>query len=363
MDSFEFRNTFNRIEYSVLKKVLFCFDPERVHGIFVKIGKMICKFGFMKKVLGFMFSYSHPALEQTILGIKFINPIGLSAGFDKNAELIGIMNTLGFGFSEVGSVTALPCSGNKGVRLKRILNRKSIWVNLGLNNDGALKIGKKLECQKFKIPFGINVAKTNCRETADSDVGLKDYIYSLKTLRNLGNYFTVNISCPNAFGGQPFSSPELYDELLYEIDKLKIKKPIFVKLSPDLNKKQIDLLFDISLKHNISGFVCANLTKNGDSGGYSGKIVEDKSNILLSYVYRKIKKSGKNYVLIGSGGIFSALDAYNKIKLGANLVQVLTGMIYNGPGLISEINYGLVKLLKRDGFSNVSEAVGSENKQ
>ncbi|MBS3083834.1 hypothetical protein J4423_03450 [Candidatus Pacearchaeota archaeon] len=158
------------------------------------------------------------------------------------------------------------------------------------------------------------------------------------------------------------TDPELYSKLLTEIDKLKINKPIFVKLSPDLNKRQIDILLDISLKHNISGFICSNLTKCDERGGYSGKIVEDKSNSLLSYVYRKIKKSGKKYVLIGSGGIFSAEDAYKKIKLGANLVELITGMIYNGPGLISEINYGLVKLLEKDGFSNVSEAVGVGNK-
>ena len=362
MDLFWLKSGFNKASYFMLKKVLFCFDPEKVHKAFIRAGKIVDKSEIVKGVMSFMFNYRHHSLEQTLFGIKFINPIGLSAGFDKNAELIGIMNTLGFGFSEVGSVTALPCAGNSGVRLKRVLNRKSIWVNMGLNNEGALKIRNRLKGHKFKIPFGINIAKTNCPETVNSEIGLKDYIYSLKTLRNLGDYFTVNISCPNAYGGQPFSNPELYEKLLAEIDKLNIKKPIFVKLSPDLSKRQIDLLFEISLKHNISGFVCSNLTKCDESGGYSGKIVEDKSNILLSYVYRKVKKSDKNYVLIGSGGIFSAEDAYKKIKLGANLVELITGMIYNGPGLIGEINCGLVKFLKKEGFRNVSEAVGSGNK-
>ena len=359
MDLFELKSRFNNASYFILKKILFCFSPEKVHHFFLKMGKIFCKFDFMKKILSFMFSYEHHSLEQTLFGIKFINPVGLSAGFDKNAELIGIMNCVGFGFSEVGSVTALPCAGNSGIRLKRITDKKSIWVNMGLNNEGALKIRDKLKGKKFSIPFGINVAKTNCVETVNPEIGLKDYIYSLKSLRNLGNYFTINISCPNAFGGQPFSNPELYEKLLYEIDKLKIKKPIFVKLSPDLSKRQIDLLFDISLKHNISGFVCSNLTKCNEHGGYSGKIVEDKSNILLSYLYGKTKKSGRKYVLIGSGGIFSAEDAYKKIKLGANLVELITGMIYKGPGLIGEINYSIVKLLEKDGFRNVSEAVGS----
>ena len=363
MDLFGLKSGFNKIIYFMLKKALFCFDPERVHKAFIKVGKIADKSKIIKGIMSFLFNYEHHSLEQTIFGIKFKNPVGLSAGFDKNAELIDVMSCIGFGFSEVGSVTALPCAGNNGVRLKRIIDKKGIWVNMGLNNEGALKIRDKLKDQKFKIPFGINLAKTNCPETVNSEIGLKDYIYSFKTLKNMGNYFTVNISCPNAFGGQPFSNPKLYEELLYEIDKLKIKKPIFVKLSPDLNKKQIDMLLDISLKHNICGFVCSNLTKCDEKGGYSGKIVEDKSNKLLAYVYRKVKKADKNYVLIGSGGIFSAEDAYEKIKLGANLVQVLTGMIYRGPGLIGEINYGLVRLLKKDGFDNVSEAVGSWNKQ
>ena len=234
MNTFELKSKFNQVGYSVLKSCLFSLDPEKVHNSFIKIGKNLSSHRATKKVVSLVFNYRHPSLEQTILGIKFRNPIGLSGGFDKNADLINIMDSVGFGFVEVGSVTAKPYEGNSGIRLKRIIDKKSIWVNLGLNNEGVLNIRNKLHGKKFGIPFGINIAKTNCQETVNPEIGLKDYIYSLKILKKEGDYFTINISCPNAFGGQPFTSPELYEKLLKEMDKLKIKKPVFVKLSPDL---------------------------------------------------------------------------------------------------------------------------------
>ena len=339
-----------------------CLDYQ---GKNIQICSIIYVFHYItKKLTSKLFNYQHPSLEQKILGIKFKNPIGLSAGFDKNADLINIMGSVGFGFVEIGSVTAHPFEGNPGTRLKRIVDKESLYVNIGLKNEGSLTIKNKLKNKKFKIPYGINIAKTNCKENVAPKNAIKDYIFSLKTLKSFGSYFTINISCPNAFGGQPFTSPELYSSLLYEIEKLKIKKPVFIKLSPDLNKKQIDSILEISENYSISGFICTNLTKKRlkNTGGYSGKLVEKSSNNLLSYVYKKLKNKNKKYILIGSGGISSTEDAFKKISLGANLVQLITGMIYQGPSLIGKINYDLVKILEKKGFKSISEAVGSANK-
>ncbi|MBS3079996.1 quinone-dependent dihydroorotate dehydrogenase [Candidatus Pacearchaeota archaeon] len=355
------RNKTNSVLYNkIVKPVCFMYDAEQVHNFFTKTGKFLGDHALTKKTISTLFNYQNKKLELNILGIKFRNPVGLSAGFDKNAELISIMEDVGFGFVEVGSITALPCEGNSGKRVDRIIDKKSLWVNFGLNNNGVKEITNRLEKERFNIPYGISVAKTNSKETVDPEIGINDYVSSLKESKNVGDYYTLNISCPNSYGGQPFVDPQLYESLLREVHELKIKKPVFVKLSPDLTKKHIDKLLQISMKHKINGFICTNLTKkhNLGKGGLSGKIVQKKSNELIKYIYKKTK--GK-YIIIGVGGIFSAEDAYKKIKAGASLVQLITGMIYEGPGLISNINYNLVKLLERDRYNNISEAIGVSN--
>lgn len=358
------RNKVNSFLYQqILKRVFFLFDPEFMHITFIKIGKVLGNYKLTKKITRDMFYYSNPMLKQKILGIRFDNPVGLSAGFDKNAEIISICEDVGFGFSEVGSITKLSCDGNSGKRLERLKKQKSLWVNLGLNNKGVNEIASRLDKERYKIPYGVSIAKTNCSETANDKIGREDYIYSLKKLNELkiGDFYVLNISCPNAYGGQPFSRLGAYKDLLKETRKIKVKKPIFIKLSPDLTKKNIDGIIKLSLKYGVKGFIISNLTKkHGKSdGGVSGKLVEEKANKLLAYVYSKTK--GK-FILIGVGGIFSAEDAYRKIKLGASLVELITGVIYQGPSLIGEINYELVRLLKKDGFRNIEEAIGANVK-
>ncbi len=352
-------NTFNRNSYKIVKRIAFKYDPEKVHNFFIRTGKRLQESKTSRRVLRAFYSYKNKKLEQNLCGIKFVNPIGLSAGFDKNAEIINTISDVGFGFTEVGSITAKSCKGNDGIRLRRLPEEKSLWVNFGLNNHGSDEISKRLRGKKFSIPVGISVAKTNCKETVDLNVGVEDYIYTLKNFNflDIGTYFTINISCPNAYGGLPFTKPEYYEALLKKVVKLKIRKPIFVKISPDLDKKNIDAILKISEKYDIAGFICANLTKQHKfgNGGLSGKAVDRFSDELISYVYKKT--NGKK-IIIGVGGVFTAEDAYRKIKLGANLVQLIAGMIYRGPGVISEINYDLVKLLERDGYKNISEAVG-----
>ncbi len=354
----------NNIAYqNLVRPICFTQDEEKVHNFFIKFGKILQQNKLNKKAVAFMFDYQNKMLEQEISGIKFRNPVGLSAGFDKNAELIDLMAYVGFGFEEAGSITCNPSPGNPGKRLWRVPESKSIVVNMGLNNYGSREISSRLNGKKFPIPFGVSIARTNCRETVKTEEGIKDYANSFRTLANVGDYFALNISCPNAYGGQPFSDPVKYEMLLKALSRLDIKKPVFVKMSPDLSDGNVDEIISLSKKYKfIRGFICSNLTKEQNEvgkGGTSGKTVEFKADRLLSYIYRKTRGE---FVLIGVGGIFSAEDAYKKIKLGANLVELITGMIYQGPSLISEINEGLVELLKKDGYTHVSQAVGKDIK-
>lgn len=351
---------------NVLKKIFFRRDPETVHDSMVRMGKFLGKYQVTRSLTRSIFSFHDPSLTQTIKNITFKNPVGLSAGFDKNAELTDILPAVGFGFLEVGSITGEPCAGNAKPRLWRLPESQSLMVYYGLKNDGCTEIQKRLQTKDFDIPIGISVAKTNCKETVETTAGVRDYIKAYQIMSPIGHYDTINISCPNAFGGQPFTDKERLDLLLTEINKVRNNKPIFLKISPDLTREQIDELLLVSKKHNIDGFICSNLTKSRkndrikdlsvpEQGGMSGKIVEDLANNLIEYVYTQTK--GK-VVIIGVGGIFSAEDAYKKIRLGASLVQLITGMIFEGPQLIGQINSGLAELLKRDGFTNIAEARG-----
>jgi len=352
----------------ILKPIFFKIDPEVIHDRVSNTLHFLGKYTITRKLTNTCFGYKNPILEQKILGINFKNPIGLSAGFDKNATLTDIMPSLGFGFAEVGSVTGEPCKGNPKPRLWRLKKSQSLIVHYGLTNDGCETIASRLENKKFTIPVGINIAKTNCRETADTGVAIMDYFKAYQALHDIGDYVTINISCPNAFGGQPFTDSKKLEALLQKIMSVPKTKPIFIKISPDLNKQEIDDLIDVALKFNIDGFICTNLTKNRDNkkiveknieklGGISGKVLEDLSLKLIRYIYKKT--NGKS-IIIGSGGIFTAEDAYKKIKAGASLIELITGMIFEGPQVMSDINLGLVKLLKKDGYKNISEAVGKE---
>ena len=353
----------------ILKKIFFLFDPEKVHDHMVQVGKFLGKFSFTRKLTRSFFVFEDPSLVQTIQGITFKNPIGLSAGFDKNAELTDILPEVGFGFVELGSITAKACPGNSKPRLWRLPRSKSLAVYYGLKNDGCKVIHNRLKQKNLKIPVGISIAKTNCAETVDIVSGVKDYVESYITMSDIGAYDTINISCPNAYGGQPFTDKKSLNLLLLELTKHRNRKPLFLKISPDLSLAQVEDILELVVYYKVDGVICSNLTKNRtnkkildhnipDQGGLSGKVVDEMSNNHISLIYRKTQ--GK-LCIIGVGGVFSAQDAYKKIRLGASLVQLITGMIYEGPQLIGKINQDLVDLLTRDGFKNISEAVGADN--
>jgi len=357
----------------ILKPIFFQIDPERIHDYFVILGQFLGKYSITKGLSNLLFGYSHPSLNQNILGINFKNPVGLSAGFDKNAEMTDIIPKVGFGFTEVGSITGEPCEGNPKPRIWRLKRSQSLSVYYGLINNGCEAISKKIKNKKSLIPVGINIAKTNNRETVNTEKAILDYFKAYKAFTNIGDYFTINISCPNAYGGEPFADSIKLDALLKKIMSVPKNKPIFLKLSPDMNQKEIDEIIDVAVKWNVDGFICTNLTKNRDNinivdkeiqklGGLSGKVVDDLSTELIRYIYKKTGGTASKFVIIGSGGVFDTEDAYKKIKAGASLIQLITGMIFEGPQVISTINLGLVKLLKKDGYKNISEAIGKEQK-
>lgn len=352
----------------IWKPVFFQIDPEIIHDYMAVFLHFFGKYGITRKITGVCFGYSNKMLEQNILGIDFKNPVGLSAGFDKNATLIDIMPSLGFGFTEVGSVTGNPCPGNPKPRLWRLKKSKSLAVYYGLKNDGCENISKRLTGKKFNLSVGINIAKTNSKETADTGAAILDYFKAYLAFADIGDYTTINISCPNAYGGEPFTDTNKLRALLEKIMSVPKTKPIFLKISPDLSKKEVDDIIGVVSQFKIDGFICTNLTKNRNNknildkeipekGGLSGKVLRSLSDDLIEYVY---KKTGGKYIIIGSGGVSSAQDAYRKIKLGASLIELITGMIFEGPQLISDINLGLVKLLKADGYKNISEAIGKK---
>lgn len=364
------RNKINRFLYQKgLKPILFRVDPEKVHDKFTHFGEFLGSNPITRWAIHSIYGYSNPSLRQTIAGIDFPNPVGLAAGFDKNANLTEILPHIGFGFAEIGSFTGEPCEGNPKPRLWRLPESEGLVVWYGLKNDGAIAISERLRDKKFKFPIGISVAKTNSLDTCETEAGIADYVKAYKAFENIGNYDTINISCPNTYGGEPLTDTHKLEKLLKALNEVRNRKPMFVKLSPDLTEIELDKIIEIAQNHNVDGFICTNLTKKinrsslsekniPNKGGISGRIVQRKSNNQIRYIYKKT--NGKS-LIIGVGGIFNAEDAYEKIKYGASLVQMITGMIFEGPQLISEINKGLVKLLDKDGYSNISDAIGTLN--
>src|SRR3989338_7373355 len=280
----------------ILKPIFFTIDPETIHDWMTVFLHFLGKYAITRKIVYFYFGYSNSMLEQNILGINFKNPVGLAAGFDKNAELTGILPHVGFGFEEAGSITGEPCPGNAKPRLWRLKKSKSLLVYYGLKNDGCEAIAQILQGRKFNFPLGISIAKTNSPSTVSVEEGINDYAKAYKTFQTIGDYCTINISCPNAFGGEPFSEPERLSLLLDAINKLPKPKPIFLKMPAELPFSKVDEIIGLARQYKIDGFVCTNLAKDRhnnsikdenfpNTGGMSGKVVEELADGLIKYIY------------------------------------------------------------------------------
>lgn len=353
-----------------IKPILFLRRPEVMHDTFNKVGGFLWSYTLTRAVTRALFSYQNPMLHQQIVGYDFPNPVGLSAWFDKDVMLCQTMADVWFGFTEVGSITRKPYAGNPKPRLHRLKKSKGLIVYYGLKNKGIdYAIQKLRSYNNISIPVIVSVAKTNCAATADMDVGRDDYVQSIIALKDagVGDIIDLNISCPNAFGGEDFAHPEYLAKLLHDVRAVHAHQPIFVKMPVDKPRDEFKPLIDVCLEYGVSGVIIANLTKDRSeiiekeeirhiSGWISGLPVQAKSNALIGQTYQYC---GDRLTTIGVGGIFSAEDAYEKIKHGASLVQLITGMIFEWPQLIGSINHGLTKLLKKDGYTHISEAVGA----
>ncbi len=358
---------------SIIKPVLFRFDPERVHDFFVGFGEFLGSNAMTRGMVHAACGYEHPLLRTHVLGIDFANPVGLGAGFDKDVRLTKIMPAVGFGFMEVGAVTQFPYAGNPGRRLVRLPDDRSLIVYYGLKNIGAAAIGRKLSRLRFSFPVGINIAKTN-RADIKGDASVADYAATYRQLAHRFSYATINISCPNAQDGCTFQDPAMLDTLLGALAAEEKPCPVLLKLSAHLSMGEVDEILAIVQKHGrlVDGFVIGNLAKDRSilqlrsprerldlipAGGISGAPVRALTTAMIRHIYGK---TGGRYAIIGLGGVFTAEDAYEKIRAGASLVQIVTGLIYGGPRAVARINRGLARLLARDGYTHVADAVGAD---
>jgi dihydroorotate dehydrogenase len=354
----------------ILKPIFFRFDPELMHDLFTLIGAGLGSNPFTRRIVAAVCSYEHPSLATRVAGIDFKNPIGLGAGFDKDMQLTKIMPSVGFGFMEVGAITHLPYEGNPKPRLARLPEDQSLIVYYGLKNAGATTAEKRLKKMKFAFPIGINIAKTN-RADIKGKKSVEDYVMTYRMLSHYFNYVTLNVSCPNAQDGILFQDPVMLDTLLSAISKEKKECPVFLKISAHLSIEEVDAILAVVDRYSfVDGFVVSNLSKKRDilhlrsrkekldvvpEGGISGVPIKMLTTEMIRHMY---KKTDGKYILIGLGGIFTAEDAYEKIKAGASLVQLVTGLIYEGPLMVKRVNRGLVALLARDGYATIADAVG-----
>lgn len=349
---------------AMIRPVLFQRDPEIVHEQVTRLGVLLGRSPVSRGILRNIYSFKHEALRLTVAGIFFDNPLGLAAGFDKNARLHHVFPEIGFGFAELGSITGEPCAGNPKPRLFRVPQEKSIIVNYGLCNEGAEAISTRLTNVHFKIPIGFSVARTNNPKLMIVQ-GINDYLKAYRLMHPLGAYTTINVSCPNTPDDQSFGSLENLTLLLNALARERHLKPIFLKIKPDYTKAELrDIVALVDCHDWLTGLVLTNLTKNREGlqtskekldqvslmGGLSGLPTQQKSNEAVTFVHKHTDK-----VIIGCGGIFTGKDAYEKIKHGASLLQLVTALVYEGPGVISRINRELVDLLQKDGFRSIQD--------
>lgn len=352
-----------------VKPILFRFHPDTVHARTIALCRRAQRWRIILVLTRWWLAYEHPILKQTLHGITFANPVGLSAGFDKSVELLPLLESIGFGFATGGSVTGRVCIGNEKPWFHRLPKEKSLVVNVGLANQGSAAVAKRLagdtRSKRVRMPQMISVARTNDRVSSADSGAVQDYLMGLKNLRRYATMFEINISCPNTYGGEPFTDPSRLKVLLSAIDTLKLSQPVFVKMPSNKPWKEFDALLKVVAEHNIAGVTICNLRKDRKNveidaevkGNLSGLPVRELSDDLIARTY---KKYGKKLTIIGVGGIFTAEDAYRKIRLGANMVALVTGLIYEGPAIVGEINDGLVRLAQADGYDNIGQAVGAD---
>ncbi len=338
--------------YSLIRKILFNVDAEKVHHWVMKQLTFAYNTRIFRSLLKSMFVEKHPSLERTLWGITFPNPVGLAAGFDKDAKYTDPLACLGFGFIEIGTVTPRPQPGNPKPRLFRLPADKALINRMGFNNGGATEAALRLKNRKERIIIGGNIGKN--KDTANENAA-DDYEKGFRELYEVVDYFVVNVSSPNTPGLRELQDKEPLTQLLdrlQAINKQLSNKPILLKIAPDLTNEQLDDIIEIIRSTKLAGIVATNTTISRDglttpgnevnaigAGGLSGAPLRTRATEVISYIYTHCKGE---IPIIASGGIFSGADAIEKLSAGASLVQVYTGFIYEGPGIAKNICKGLL---------------------
>ena len=364
-------------------------DPEQAHHQSLQFLGWLDRYGdrpplnFLRNQIKQACCFKHPSLEQTRWGIKFPNPIGIAAGFDKDGVAANVWESFGFGFAELGTVTFHPQPGNPKPRMFRLPLDEAALNRMGFNNLGAAALAERLgnrlgsrltaaHPMSFPtgIPIGINLGKSKITALEDAAA---DYLESFRLLKNLGDYFVVNVSSPNTPGLRSLQSSEQLEPILSALQQENSEqKPLFVKIAPDLEWEAIAAVIELAQTHQLSGIIATNTTIRRDhlktqtiaatgnpvteeAGGISGAPLRERSTEVIRFIYQQ---TGGILPIIGVGGIFTADDAWEKITAGASLIQVYTGWIYEGPGMVQRILKGLVQKIEERGLQNIGEAIG-----
>ena len=347
--------------FSKFRSLIFKIDPEIAHTLAIKSLKLNLVTNFFDENKG------DPIFKSTLFGKAIDNPIGIAAGFDKNAEVYNPLFKLGFGFVEVGTITPLEQYGNPKPRVFRLVEDQALINRLGFNNLGSENVSYRIRSNFPEGLLGINIGPN--KSTKDR---LNDFLIGFRTFHDIADYITINISSPNTENLRSFHEETKFDELMNLIEKekikLKSKTPIVVKISPDILDNQINLISEILLKYKISAIIVSNTTESNrenlqnilkhQKGGLSGKPLEEKSNKLIAKFYNLL---GGKIEIIGVGGIDSGKSAYEKFLAGANHVQLYTGMVFQGPNIVGKIKKELKELLINDGVKNFREIIGKKH--
>jgi dihydroorotate dehydrogenase len=333
-----------------LKPVLFRFDPERVHDIFVRLGEELGRRSASRHLIEKAYGYHGPDASVIVDGIHYPTPVVLAAGFDYNGRLLGVLRSMGFGGVEIGSVTARPSGGNAPPRLTRLVESRSLVVNKGLRNDGVAVVARRLRDapREAGLVVGVSIARTNDEQAASLTGGIEDFRTSLAHLveQDVGDYYTINISCPNVHGGESFSHPDRLRELLVGLSDIEPNRPVYVKMPINDSWDDFNALLRVIDRFDLTGVVIGNLNKDYGAldvpeeapasyrGGLSGRPCFRPSNRLIQLTRQHY---GDRFTIIGCGGIMAASDALAKMQAGSDLVQLISGMIFEGPQLMREI--------------------------
>jgi dihydroorotate dehydrogenase len=339
----------------IIRPILFLFDPEKVHYFIFSLIRFLCKIPFIPTVFRKLYQVNDKKLARNLFGLHFTNPVGLAAGFDKNAVLYSELANFGFGFIEIGTVTPESQIGNPKKRLFRLKDDQGIINRMGFNNEGVEAVIKNLKKNKHKVIIGGNIGKNTATKSEDYT---QDYLEVFRELHPFVDYFVLNVSCPNVGSHEKLNDKKYLLELITacqdQNNLFQIKKPILLKIAPDLNTAQLDEIIALVAETKIDGVIASNTSTTRDNlkvsqerlekignGGVSGQPIKNQSTKVIKYL---ADTSNKSFPIIGVGGIHSAEDALEKLNAGADLVQIYTGFIYEGPGLIKKINKALLKV-------------------